>query len=127
HRLRPQPLALVEARVGPNMHEPRHRPGDAVHRREQRGDGAAAGHRAPPQLDRLGEPVQLERVGAHFADRAISARVDRRHEMERKETYMSMVMRTMNWARPNGFFDCSIAARRATSRASSSQEGMSRI
>ena len=36
HRLRPQPLALVEARVGPDVHEPRHRPGHAVHRREQR-------------------------------------------------------------------------------------------
>src|SRR5262245_31539634 len=68
HRLRSQSLALVEARVGPNMHEPRHRPGHAVHRREQRRNREPAGHGVAPQVDRLRKTVRAEHVGAYFID-----------------------------------------------------------
>jgi hypothetical protein len=62
-RLCAQPRPLVEAGIGPDVHESRHRAGDRMHRREQWRYFCAAGRPLAPKLDGRRHAVRLEDIG----------------------------------------------------------------
>src|SRR5580698_4177681 len=74
--------ALVEALVGPDVQEARHRAGHRRHGGEYRRDFHAAGHRLAPRGGGRLEAVRLEHITTYLVARAEFARLQRRDEVE---------------------------------------------
>ena len=84
-RLVAQPRALVEALIGPDVHEARHRARHRSHGGENRRYGRAAGNGLAPEFDGRRQAVGPEQISPHLVARTEHSRPQRGNKIERDE------------------------------------------